>query len=179
LFAENEKENLIFDNSRAKILSSIANVEEDSNAYDSNFADSDNFSCEQYVKLEWCTSPREYGTNWNSKWGTFDDHLDINGNTALVCPECGCVETNNERHESYTSLYYSESDSSVSKISEKENLEGETKNEDLNLEKELKRYDLSILSSLAEDQYYKDGRLQSEMMDKLPNFKKNNLEDNN
>ena len=45
-----------------------------------------------------CTSSGDYGPYWDSRpWpmgdGTFDDWA-VNGETPLVCPQCGCKEGN-------------------------------------------------------------------------------------
>ena len=29
---------------------------------------------------------------WDDDWGTFDDFKSIDGETLLVCPQCGCKE---------------------------------------------------------------------------------------
>ena len=47
-------------------------------------------TCQTYIDKQWCTMEGGYGTKWNSKWGSFEDYADAEGNTALVCPQCGC-----------------------------------------------------------------------------------------
>ena len=53
-------------------------------------------NCAAHKKQEWCTSTGDYGPNWpycaaDSRRCTFEDYA-VNGQTALVCPECGCRE---------------------------------------------------------------------------------------
>ena len=46
------------------------------------------------IDFELCTSSGDYGPNWDfSTDGTFDDWA-VNGETPLVCPQCGCKEGN-------------------------------------------------------------------------------------
>jgi len=53
-----------------------------------NFVDSVGDDCYQYAINEWCTSTGGYGSGWI--WtDTFDDYA-TNGQTAAVCPQCGC-----------------------------------------------------------------------------------------
>ena len=59
-----------------------------------NFVDSSNDTCSDYADNNYCTSDGSndgYGTEWNKdEWGSFDDYKNDDGETALVCPECGC-----------------------------------------------------------------------------------------
>ena len=51
--------------------------------------DSAGDNCEEYKINEWCSSSGGYGTRWNESVGTFDDFA-VDGQTAAVCPQCGC-----------------------------------------------------------------------------------------
>ena len=59
-----------------------------------DFKDSGDESCSDYANNNYCTSDGSndgYGTEWNKdEWGSFDDYKNDDGETALVCPECGC-----------------------------------------------------------------------------------------
>ena len=56
-----------------------------------NFTDSDGYNCEYYAKNEYCTSTGGYGGGWvRELFGTFEDMTNSNGETARVCPQCGC-----------------------------------------------------------------------------------------
>jgi len=54
-----------------------------------NFVDKDGDNCRRYIRRKWCSSTGGYGTGWSTTWGTFEDYAK-NGQTALVCPQCGC-----------------------------------------------------------------------------------------
>ena len=60
-----------------------------------NFVDSSGDSCDTYSSNGWCTPDGNdfergiYGEHWDWDWGTFDDYSN-NGETAVVCPQCGC-----------------------------------------------------------------------------------------
>ena len=45
------------------------------------------------VDLQRCTPSGDYGPGWDASWGTFEDYA-VNGETVLVCPQCGCKEGN-------------------------------------------------------------------------------------
>jgi len=47
-------------------------------------------TCQIYIDEQWCTNEGRYGQGWASRWGSFEDYADADGNTALVCPQCGC-----------------------------------------------------------------------------------------
>ena len=51
--------------------------------------DKDGDNCRKYIRRKWCSSTGGYGSGWRSAWGTFEDYA-VNGQTALVCPQCGC-----------------------------------------------------------------------------------------
>ena len=51
---------------------------------------SDDSTCAQYKEDNLCTETGDYGTGWDSGFGTFEDFKNSFGETALVCPECGC-----------------------------------------------------------------------------------------
>merc|ERR1719210_1358543 len=56
-----------------------------------DLVDSWGTNCTLFVDLNWCTSDGGYGTGWDTTWGTFDTAANlVTGETALVCPECGC-----------------------------------------------------------------------------------------
>ena len=57
----------------------------------SNFVDSGGDNCQAYFDSNYCTSTGGYGQTWNYGWGTFEDYS-TNGETAFVCPQCGCSE---------------------------------------------------------------------------------------
>jgi len=63
-----------------------------------NFVDSSGDSCDTYSSNGWCTPDGNdfergiYGEHWDWDWGTFDDYSN-NGETAVVCPQCGCKAT--------------------------------------------------------------------------------------
>jgi len=57
-----------------------------------NFVDKNGANCAKYQEKKWCMPTGGYGTHWNTyghMGGTFEDYA-VNGETALVCPECGC-----------------------------------------------------------------------------------------
>ena len=54
-----------------------------------NFVDSEGENCQDYFDSKYCTSSGGYGQGWNYDWGFFEDYM-INGQTAFVCPQCGC-----------------------------------------------------------------------------------------
>jgi len=70
-----------------------------------NFVDKVGKTCDDYLNKDWCTYNGEladelynkaidggYGKHWELRWGTFDDYSK-NGETAVVCPQCGCKAT--------------------------------------------------------------------------------------
>jgi len=57
-----------------------------------SFIDVHGSSCEDYSRLNFCTSEGGYGIGWNIQiFGEFDNYS-VNGETAFLCPECGCKE---------------------------------------------------------------------------------------
>ena len=56
----------------------------------SSFTDSNGDNCERYKNKKYCISTGGYGTGWKHSWGTFDKYAK-DGQTARVCPQCGCV----------------------------------------------------------------------------------------
>ena len=56
-----------------------------------DFVDSGNTNCQDHIDLDYCTSSGGYGQGWDKNWGTFDNYA-TNGQTALVCPQCGCSD---------------------------------------------------------------------------------------
>ena len=61
-----------------------------------NFVDKNGANCAKYQEKKWCMPTGGYGTHWNCQncayrhmGGTFEDYA-VNGETALVCPQCGC-----------------------------------------------------------------------------------------
>ena len=52
-----------------------------------------NNTCEYYEKEKLCKKTGDHkGEMWDDDWGTFDDFKSIDGETLLVCPQCGCKE---------------------------------------------------------------------------------------
>ena len=44
-----------------------------------------------YEEDDFCTSDGEYGSGWDfDAYGSFDDDVNEYGETAMVCPQCGC-----------------------------------------------------------------------------------------
>ena len=59
-----------------------------------SFIDVHGSSCEDYSRLNFCTSEGGYGIGWNVQiFGEFDN-FSVNGETAFLCPECGCKGSN-------------------------------------------------------------------------------------
>ena len=57
-----------------------------------NFVDSDGDDCHRYAIYKWCLPTGGYGPGWT--WTeTFEDYA-TNGQTAAVCPQCGCGQGN-------------------------------------------------------------------------------------
>jgi len=48
------------------------------------------YSCEKYRTNEWCRFNGDYGNGWQQGFGTFEEWTDVEGRSALVCPQCGC-----------------------------------------------------------------------------------------
>jgi len=51
--------------------------------------------CEEYgdPNNNWCKKDGDhYGSAWKKNWGKFEDWADSRGRTALVCPQCGCID---------------------------------------------------------------------------------------
>merc|ERR1712168_1679810 len=57
-----------------------------------NHNDDNPKTCQRYIEEEWCTKDGALGPRWKDHWGSFTDYADVNGNTALVCPQCGCKD---------------------------------------------------------------------------------------
>jgi len=55
-----------------------------------NHRDNNPKTCQRYIEEKWCTEEGDFGPSWKDKWGSFTDYADANGNTAWVCPQCGC-----------------------------------------------------------------------------------------
>ena len=55
-----------------------------------HFVDSYGDDCMIYAAKGWCTLDGGYGSTWDSSWGTFEDYANDDGETATVCPQCGC-----------------------------------------------------------------------------------------
>ena len=60
----------------------------------SAFTDSTGDDCETYRSKKYCTSTGGYGSGWKMSYGTFEKFAK-NGQTANVCPQCGCSGGNN------------------------------------------------------------------------------------
>ena len=54
-----------------------------------DFVDIDGDNCRKYIVNEWCSTFGGNGTGWDESYGTFEDFA-VNGQTAAVCPQCGC-----------------------------------------------------------------------------------------
>ena len=70
------------------VLCSFFNFLENCNP---NFVDSDGANCGKYREKKWCHNGG-YGHFWGTyshNGGTMEDYA-VNGETALVCPQCGC-----------------------------------------------------------------------------------------
>ena len=65
-----------------------------------NFVDSDGYSCKGYERNRYCTSTGGYGEGWDRViFGSFEDMANSDGETARVCPQCGCKGI---KHDNYT-----------------------------------------------------------------------------
>jgi len=77
----------------SELESKIARVERklcDSTWTASNHRTSYPKTCQIYADEKYCANGT-YGSAWRkNSWGTFEDYADLEGRTALVCPECGC-----------------------------------------------------------------------------------------
>lgn len=54
------------------------------------FVDSRGNNCQAYANNRWCTTAGKHGPGWKNSWGTVYDYLSTKGQTAFVCPQCGC-----------------------------------------------------------------------------------------
>jgi len=57
-----------------------------------NFVDKNGANCAKYREKKWCFPSGGYGHFWGTydhEGGTMEDYA-VNGETALVCPQCGC-----------------------------------------------------------------------------------------
>ena len=54
------------------------------------FIDSGGYTCQDYKDYEFCTSVGGYGPGWKSNYGDFYKWANEDGETAIVCIECGC-----------------------------------------------------------------------------------------
>ena len=59
----------------------------------SSFTDSSGDDCEKYKNGNYCSTNGDYGSGWQKSWGTFEKYAK-NGQTAIVCPQCGCINGN-------------------------------------------------------------------------------------
>jgi len=53
---------------------------------------SDGTTCQMYSDMEFCDDNFGYGAGWQESWGLFHDHS-VNGESAMVCPQCGCDDS--------------------------------------------------------------------------------------
>ena len=52
-----------------------------------------NNTCDYYEKEKLCKKTGNHkGEMWDDDWGEIADFTDKDGNSALVCPQCGCKE---------------------------------------------------------------------------------------
>ena len=57
-----------------------------------NFIDSGGYTCQDYADYKYCTSSGGYGPGWDSEfYGDFEKWANDGYETAMVCPQCGCV----------------------------------------------------------------------------------------
>ena len=54
------------------------------------FRDKDGLSCDSYTKNKWCTESGDQGPAWGSDYPSIDEYYNVDGETPLVCPQCGC-----------------------------------------------------------------------------------------
>ena len=54
------------------------------------YKDKDGFACDAYSKNNWCTQTGGQGPAWDPDYPSIDDYYNANGETPLVCPQCGC-----------------------------------------------------------------------------------------
>ena len=54
-----------------------------------SFVDTHGDTCQKYLSRHWCSSTGGYGENWHDGLGSFENYS-TNGESALVCPQCGC-----------------------------------------------------------------------------------------
>ena len=57
-----------------------------------NFVDKNGANCAKYREKKWCFPSGGYGHFWGTydhEGGTMEDYA-VDGETALVCPQCGC-----------------------------------------------------------------------------------------
>ena len=63
----------------------------------SDFADESGTTCDKYAKNKYCTNTGEKGDGWDEKTYPYpiSSYLNENGESPLVCPQCGCKLGNN------------------------------------------------------------------------------------
>ena len=62
-----------------------------------NYKDKDNQTCNSYVKNNWCTETGTQGSAWDNfpQYPPIDEYFNEDGESPLVCPQCGCGKGNN------------------------------------------------------------------------------------
>jgi len=82
-----------------KMKDQIKDVKCDENWKAKNHKTSDVKNCKRYSNEGWCHKNGGYGPNWNfDEWNNFGKYADVEGRTALVCPQCGCRLDNRMRN---------------------------------------------------------------------------------
>ena len=65
-------------------------LDERINQCNPSFIDSGGYTCQDYKDYEFCTSVGGYGPGWKSNYGDFYKWANEDGETAIICKECGC-----------------------------------------------------------------------------------------
>jgi len=58
--------------------------------------DTGGFTCGDYLKYEFCTSEKGYGTGWQSHWGSFDRYTIDGVDATQICCTCGSNKVKKE-----------------------------------------------------------------------------------
>ena len=61
----------------------------------SRYKDKDGFACDSYSRNNWCTETGDQGPAWDTDYPPIDEYYNANGETPLVCPQCGCNKGKN------------------------------------------------------------------------------------
>ena len=62
-----------------------------------SYKDKDNQTCNSYIKNNWCTETGTQGSAWDNfpQYPPIDEYFNEDGESPLVCPQCGCGKGNN------------------------------------------------------------------------------------